>query len=330
MRRTFIVFSLIGSLFIITLLLLGQHAMAAPVAQATATPTFRPTRTPIPTTPTATPSDAIPLTTTEETDVTLAPAAPAAITETTPPSNTTVITASERLTPATAFTLSPVIPLTETVETATERTLTVQGMGEVQASPDLATITLGVVTLNTSAADAVDENNAVMTNVLEALLDAGIAEEDIRTVEFGIYPEEQPVEGAALDRESEAPTPQIRYRVVNRVAVVVREIERVGEVLDAALDAGANTVGGISFGVSNAKALERQARAAAMQDAYQRASDLATLANVELVGVLTIREQSAGRPILVEQAAFAETRRVPIQSGQLSFTYGVEVIFLIR
>jgi len=220
--------------------------------------------------------------------------------------------------------------LTETVETTSERTLTVQGLGEVQASPDMATIILGVMTLNASAADAVDENNATMTNMLEALLKAGIAEEDIRTIEFSIYPEEQPVERAALDLESEVPTPQIRYRVVNRVAVVVREIERVGDVLDAAIEAGANTVGGISFGVSNAKELERQARAAAMQDAYQRASDLARLANVELVGVLIIREQSAGRPILVEQVAFAEARSVPIQSGQLSFTYGVEVVFLIR
>lgn len=326
MRRPFIFFALIGSLFISTLLLLGQYALAAPVAQATATPTFRPTRTPLPTTPTAVITTTGAITSQEA----IEPSASPVLTTAVASPEITVITASETITPTPTFTLTPVIPLTGTVETTSERTLTVQGFGEVQASPDRATITLGVVTLNASAAEAVDENNAAMTNVLEALLEAGIAEEDIRTIEFSIYPEEQPVERAPLDLENETPTPQIRYRVVNRVAVVVREIERVGDVLDAALEAGANTVGGISFGVSNAKDLERQARAAAMQDAYQRASDLATLANVELVGVLTIREQSAGRPIIIEQAAFAEARSVPIQSGQLSFTYGVEVVFLIR
>lgn len=330
MRRTPLLIPILGSLLVVALLLAGHRALAAPVAQATATPTFRPTRTPIPTTPTAVLTETTPLTPTESVEDTPTISPTEAITTTAPLTTTSAITASESLTATPVFTLSPVIPLTQTVETTSERTLTVQGMGEVQASPDLATITLGVVTLNASATDAVAENNETMANVLEALLNTGIAEEDIRTVEFSIYPEEEPIERTPLDVEREAPTPQIRYRVVNRVMVTVRDIDAVGEVLDAALEAGANSVGGVSFGVSNAKDLERQARAAAMQDAYQRASDLATLANVELVGVLTIREQNVGRPIFVEQAAFAEARSVPIQSGQLSFFYSVEVVFLIR
>src|SRR5262249_4777573 len=120
------------------------------------------------------------------------------------------------------------------------------------------------------------------------------------------------------------------YRVVNRVHLTVREVRRLGEVLDGAIGLGANQINGIGFDVSNTEALKDEARKLAIVNARRRAELYATAAGVQLGSVLTIsEEQSAGaRPTAMARAAVAGS--LPIEAGTRTLTVDVSVTYALR
>lgn len=303
-------------------------ATAAPLAQATAT--FRPTRTPLAETPTVTDTEEVTSTSTAEAtstaEVTDEVTATATVTATPTVTETEAPTVTATPT-ATVTALEPVFQITGTGEVTNERTLTVQGSGQASADPDQARVRIGYSTQMTSAQEAVTEVNGQMEDIINALQDAGVAEDDIQTTQFNIIsqqPEPQPDLSTTADQ-------QTQYEVVQEVSVVIRDIDAAGEILDAAITAGANRLSDFRFTLSETTALEQQARVGAMEDAYLRAQQFATLADVELVGVVSIHELGGGGPIVLEAAArAADASGAPVQAGQLSVTTQVEVVFAIQ
>ena len=123
------------------------------------------------------------------------------------------------------------------------RTLSVNGDGAASAAPDIADIELGVETIDADPTVAIDDNTTAMDSVIEALTDLDIDEDDIQTRSFNMWVEQI--------YDEDGPTGEFRYHVVNQIAVRVRDIDMTGDVLGAALAAGANNVRGISFGVED-------------------------------------------------------------------------------
>lgn len=226
--------------------------------------------------------------------------------------------------------ITQVIPLTPTGELDTQRTITVVGEGRVEAEPDQAQVTVGVETTAATIQEAVEENFQQMEDVIDALIDQGVAQRNIQTTNLNIFIESLPPEPELLATEEMTPTQ--RPRVIQQVSVTVTDLDNLGEVLGAALDAGANNIFGVNFILSDRQTLQQEARIEAMQDAWNTAQTLADLAGVELAGVVSISEGAVG-PGPFPQVAVAEGLGgggPPIQPGQLTFTRQVQVTFAIR
>lgn len=205
------------------------------------------------------------------------------------------------------------------------RTLNVTGSGRVFLSPDIANISIGVHTEDEDAAAAVSRNNEQAQQVREALAEFNIAPRDIQTTNFSIFPRQE--------YDSEGNLEGITFVVDNTVFVTLRDIEQVGEVLDAAVQAGANSISGIQFDVEDKTEALSEARAAAVADAQLQAEELAVAAGVELGPVQSINSFSSPIPFpqprlsAQMEAAAAE---VPISPGELSLTVEVNIVYQIQ
>jgi uncharacterized protein YggE len=232
-------------------------------------------------------------------------------------------------TPAGSATLAPesaaAAPAAQGSTPAIPGSITVVGQGEAFGRPDQAQAQIGVEIFAETVDAATSQNQATFDRIMNALVDQGIAEEDIQTSNYSVWAEQRYSETGVSEGIS-------GYRVSNQVNVTIRDISKVSDVLAAAIDAGANSIYGVYFSVSDPAALEAEARAAAMADAAQRAASLAELGNVEL-GNITIISEVIGSPVqpLVRGlggGAAEEAASAPgISPGQLSFQVQVQVTY---
>jgi len=209
------------------------------------------------------------------------------------------------------------------------RTLSVSGSGDALLSPDIAYIYIGVHTENATAAEAVTENTSQTEALMQAIRDFGVDEKDIRTTNFSIYPMDR------FDPASGLPSGEKTYAVDNTVYVTVRELATLGDLLDTAVQAGANTINSVQFDVAEKDEALKQARADAVKDAEAQAQSLAQAAGLSLGEIQSISFMDAqpypifdgkgGGGMAVDQAA-----AVPIQPGQLTFTVSVNVTYNLK
>jgi uncharacterized protein YggE len=214
-------------------------------------------------------------------------------------------------------------------ETSPAENITVVGQGSVQMSPDIAQVSIGMETSAETVGEAVTENEAQMEQILAALKAAGIADKDIQTMNYSIQLDRYPEQVLRTESSSAEPAPV--YRVSNMVTVTVRDLESVGDVLDAVIEAGANNIWGITFALDDPTTAQAEARIKAMEDAQARAEALAELGGVTLGPVMSISEVVGST--VVPMAAMAE-RAVAggssISPGELEISYQVQVAYFIE
>lgn len=208
------------------------------------------------------------------------------------------------------------------------RTITVVGEGKVTISPDVARATIGVEVAKPSVMEASSENKAVLEAVLAALEEQGIAENDIQTSGFSVYAERFGPEGPLAESE-------VQYRVSNNVSVKIRDLDSVGTVLDAAIEAGANNIYGVDFALEEMDAAESEARADAVADAASRAQDLADLSGVSLGQIVSLSEiigSSGGffSGISSRVQGLGGGGGAPISPGELEVIYQIEAVYAIE
>lgn len=206
--------------------------------------------------------------------------------------------------------------------------LTVSGTGLVRVSPDTASINLGVATQDTDVAQAVAASNLAAEAIITAVKNLGVAPEDVRTTYFNVSP--QPM----YDQNGQ-PTGQTNYWVNNTLVVTLRQVDQLGAVLQAAVDAGANSINGISFDLTDKSQAEEQARQAAIADAQQRAERLATAAGTTLGEVFSIYTggYSYGAINYVEAASSAGSAgggTVPIAPGTFDVRIDVTLAYTLK
>lgn len=215
-------------------------------------------------------------------------------------------------------------------------TITVTGTGSAFGSPDIATLEVGVETVNTDIALAFEETNTKIDTIIAALLELGVAREDIRTVNLSIFQDfsgmPQPLPGPS-ESGLAGEAPRQTYRVSNMIRVNIRDIATVSDVINAVVGAGANQIFGLNFGIDDRDALESEARANAIADARARAEELASLAGVELGNVLVINESFGGG--FGPAGDFARMEGLggggaPIETGQLGVSVQLQVTYAIN
>lgn len=212
-------------------------------------------------------------------------------------------------------------------ESASVRTLTVSGSGQAYLTPDIANINIGVRTEGAEAAEVVAENSNLSKNIVDALKSLDVEEKDIQTTNFSIFPQQE------FDQEGK-PTGKVTYIVENTVYVTVRNLDEIGDLLDAAVTAGANQIYGIQFDVADKTAALSEARKAAVESAKVIAEELASAAGVDLGEVQTISVVNGSSPAPVFEgrggAMFAEAATVPVTPGQMLLTVDVVMVYQIQ
>jgi uncharacterized protein YggE len=206
-------------------------------------------------------------------------------------------------------------------------TISIEGRGEVMATPDMAQINSGVTTQGATAREALDANTAAMADLIAELKAAGIEPRDIQTSGFSVnpnyvYTDERDANGYSLP-------PKINgYQVSNTVTVTVRKLDTLGSILDKSVTVGANTINGVSFSVADPSELYDEARKAAFADARAKAELYATAAGSTLEGILSISEGQTfndPQPYPMYRADMAASAPVPVQAGELAFAINVNV-----
>jgi hypothetical protein len=226
---------------------------------------------------------------------------------------------------ATALTAAPVLAQ-ET--TPVNGTISISGIGEVTAAPDTAFVNSGVTSQGATAREALDANTKAMSELIETLKAAGIEARDIQTSGFSVNPNY--VYSDARDANGYQLPPKITgYQVYNNVNVRVRELAKLGSVLDKAVTVGANTINGVSFSVADPSKLYDEARKAAFADAKAKAGLYAEVAGEELGSIRNISEvQGMGSPqpyMMKASADAVSAGAVPIEGGELSYSINVQV-----
>ena len=216
--------------------------------------------------------------------------------------------------------------LAQDVAPAALRTITVVGEGVVNVEPNVARTNIGVEVVRSSVEEAVTENSRIVDALLATLLELGIEEKDIQTSNFNVYAERFGMGGPVSEEE-------VQYRVSNTVTVIIRDLERVGEVIDASIKAGANNIFGIEFLLDDATAARSEARKLAVEAAQANAEELAALTGVQVGRILSISEVVGGaggfynNSISSFQLGLGGADRTPIQLGQLRLTMQLQITY---
>lgn len=207
-------------------------------------------------------------------------------------------------------------------------TLTVVGEGLALAQPDMAVVSVGVVTQAPRAAEALAQNAKAMSGAIAAAKEAGIEARDIETSQISLRPQySYPGQGSR-----EAPK-LVAYEAANLVAIRVRAFDQLGGLLDRLVTSGANQIRGVELTLADPGPLRDQARAAAMKDALRRAELLAEAAGVRIVRLFSAAESVSEppRPLAMRMAADAAAARapVPVEAGEQEIRGRVTAVFEI-
>ncbi|MBL8102059.1 MAG: SIMPL domain-containing protein [Anaerolineales bacterium] len=207
------------------------------------------------------------------------------------------------------------------------RTLSVNGLGQVYLTPDVAYINIGVNTQSPSASESVATNKEKSNAVIEAIKEAGVEAKDIHTTNFSIWSNPQYDPSGQITGTT--------YVVDNTVNVTVRDLDGLGSLLDSAISAGANNIYSIQFDVADKTKATKEARASAVEDAKTQAQELAEAAGLSLVEIQTISFYESSPTAYFEGkggggGGAAEAAVVPIQPGQLAISVTVSITYSIK
>ncbi len=206
-------------------------------------------------------------------------------------------------------------------EQPTRRTIAVSGTGRASATPDEATINIGVQINAPTLAEATKQASDAMTKVLAAIKAQGVNEKDIQTSSYNVNP-------ITNYREGEPPL-VTGYQVMNIVTVKVKNMDNVGKVLDAGMGAGANYLGGVFFGVADPTKYQDEARTDAVKKATAVAQALAQAAGVKVGRVVSVNEGAVSSPLPADGRVFAQDSASagPVEPGSLEISTNVVMIF---
>ncbi|RMD57639.1 DUF541 domain-containing protein [Candidatus Woesearchaeota archaeon] len=203
--------------------------------------------------------------------------------------------------------------------------LQITGASELEAAPDIAILSFGVVTKSFDARKAQAENSAISNSIRDALLSAGLDSDDIETSSYSL------VKVTRWDQDARRQVDD-GYSVTNTVSVKIRDVEMVGKIIDLAVSAGANDVGGVRFVLSPEKERELKMKALrqAVSDAREKAVAIAQSAQISLGGVSNVIEQNfyvQPYAVSADRLAVAESAPTPISPQSVKVSARVSVSF---
>jgi len=177
--------------------------------------------------------------------------------------------------------------------TETENTITVSDTGEIYAKPDLALTTFSVITEEKTVAEALSQNTEKMNAVIDFVKGQGVEDKDLKTTSFNIYPRyEWREEKTEIPPQPQGKRVLVGYEIRQSLEVKIRDLEKIGAIIEGATEAGANQVGDLQFTIDKEDELKKQAREQAIEKAKTKAKELASQLEVNLVRISNFSESS--------------------------------------
>ncbi|MDQ1318143.1 MAG: uncharacterized protein QG588_1800 [Candidatus Poribacteria bacterium] len=207
-----------------------------------------------------------------------------------------------------------------TLNPTAQNQMQVIGSATIKKAPDMAVSQIGVQTINKELDPAINENNSKAAAIIDALKQMGIADKDIQTTSFNIYPQR--------DYANNKPNEIIGYQVDNMLSVNFRDLTKIGTGLQRAVNAGANNIYGISFTFADPTSLQDEARIEAIKDATKKAKSMADAAGIKLGKIISINELTSSSIISrVDYSKAEASAAVPVESGEIGLTVQVQIVY---
>lgn len=216
-----------------------------------------------------------------------------------------------------------------------KNTISVSGVGEVYAKPDLATIKFSVITEKKSVEEALDENSSKMNDVIGEMKEEGIKEEKLKTTSFNIRPRYEYREN---NQESSPPSGRrvlVGYEASQTLEVKTKELEKIGTLIDTATQAGANNVDGFNLSIENEDEFKKEAREKAIAAAKEKASNVSNSLGVNLVKIVNFNEETStprySNSLMkgLEESDSAESAVPSIEGGENKIEVSVNLTYQI-
>jgi len=221
-------------------------------------------------------------------------------------------------------------------EIESKNTITVSDTGEIYAKPDLALTTITVTNEAKTVAKAMADNTKKINSVIDFLKKQGIEEKDLKTANFNISPRYEWIKGEDMALYPEGKRTLVGYAVYQSVQVKIRDMEKIGDIIQGATDAGANQIGDLQFIVDKEDEFKKQAREEAIKKAKEKAKELASQLGVDLVRITNFSE-SGETPRLMYYEATAksvggggEMSAPSIQTGENKISVSVSITYEIN
>jgi uncharacterized protein len=209
----------------------------------------------------------------------------------------------------------------------TRNVVTISGEGKIVAVPDIGKVQVGLITTKKTVAEAQKENSTKMNEIIKEIKGLGVADKDIKTVAYTIYPEYDWIDGQQIFKD---------YQISQTIEVKIRDTEKISAILDKAGTLGANNVGSLTFEVDNVEKIQQQARLEAITDAKTKAEELAKAMGVKL-GKITAFYEDNYNPVPYYDYAVKESAGVggmvsaapapSISTGESEITSNVSITF---
>ena len=203
------------------------------------------------------------------------------------------------------------------------RTVTVTGEGTVEAAPDIATVSIGVESFDQDVRTALAASRETIATIVEALLDLGVAAEDMQTANYSFNFDRSSGLDSGSSRGSGSGRPV--YRVHNMLTVTIRNLELTGQIIDAAVLGGANQMWGLEFGIREPGPILSEATKIAVAGARERAVYLADLNDLSLGRLVSISETGGGIPPYLA----AKSMGGGVHPGVIAYTVHLTVVYEI-
>ncbi|MHA7898670.1 MAG: SIMPL domain-containing protein [Henriciella sp.] len=208
-----------------------------------------------------------------------------------------------------------------------ETTLSISAEGSVNREPDIAFLNAGVQTQGETAQAAMSANATAMNGVFDALEAANVDRTDMQTSNFSLQPQYD-----YSNRQSGQPPRLTGYQASNQLTVRVRDLDTLGETMDALVSAGGNTFSGLRFALEDDRAAKNAARDIAMKEAIARAELYAAASGYEVARVVTISESGgfSPQPLAMMAESRSMDRSTPVATGEVGYSVTVNVTFELR
>jgi len=231
-----------------------------------------------------------------------------------------------------ALVCSTVIDIRDKIQKS-ENTITVSDTGTIYAKPDLALVTASVVTEEKTVAESIQENSKKMNAVVEVIKGSGVEDKDLKTTNFNISPRYEWYEATEIYPSGRRVL--VGYEVTQSLQIKIRDMEKIGTIIEEATGAGANEVSDLQFTVDEEDALKAQARAEAISKAKAKAEELAKQLGIRLVKISNFSESGVVPYFysMKEAAPLGKgggTETPQIQTGENKIEVTVNITYEIR